>query len=1280
VCPTTYTNLGVQNSAAGSYELNRAVYTKTYATDGPYVVSSGSCCRISTLTNAPNGNWLFRSVVNLANGNSFSPVSGIPAVVAFKKGTITTTLIPNNDLDSSFPLTCALQTTAYGIPSYPVGLSVSSNCILTFDTTSNTINVGNTFAVDIVVTDTDPLRSSEMNIDFMIVISNNGSPSCTPSSQSVSVTCCGGSCQTSTTSFSVLDPDGDTVSWSLLTPPTGHSVAPGSNVPSGSNAVITFVPPGGWVGPVSSGTLRVVDSVGNVGFCPYNFNSLSSVLTVTITPTIVGACNALPGPYALACSGNTNAALSTTVQGACNTVTYTWSPGGQTTSSLSGLGAGTYTVTASDGVQTSSATYTVTSPTAYGTTLTLNSAAYSCGHFQCNGQASASLQLLVSPIGSCNLANPAPFLSWTSAGSGIGNNVYTPTGLVAGTYTATFHDSNNCLTTKSITLSEPSALSVSLTQTGNCGGATLLVSVSGGCPGYSISWTSNSGVTPSGFNPSSLPSGTYTATVTDANGCQIVRNYVVNYTPLTVSIDAVDKTCGHITCDESMDGALLSSVSGSCAPYTYVWTSSPGATVIPSGTVNPTGLSTGSYRLTVTDNGGNSRQSNVEVMSAPADLMISITQYPKACGHITCRGSNDARLTVTQLAPGCGSVTLSWASTGTAISNNNYNPTNLAPGTYTPSVSDANGCVFTASPVVIFQPATLLTASVTQYPKACGQITCNGNTDGRLLVTPSGGCPGYSISWVSTGTPVSNGVFNPTNLGIGTYTPTVTDQNGCTYSPGTFTIGQPPSPISASITQPSCRQLVLTVSGGCSPYSYSWTTTGGSGLVPTSKDQSNLSPGTYQVVVSDSNGCTATRSFTIAALTIDSGASIVASEWGNTGTPPVVGSPWVRGPAVDQVTSGTMQFAIYPSDFTVLQTSALSLTVNAITSSQTGFWGIAMGYNGPAQPYYLLTWNAVSSIVGCGTVNQGLRLLYVPAGVSACNIAQINNGVILLESSSVYPNTPWPAMTPFNLVVSYNTVRNTIRMSVGGIAQFLFASRLAHAQNAAIPSTLIAGGKWGLMTYNQDNILFSKLARDVIVTSCPDAALATVQKGFTGVSQCSAANSDISVDWGDSTLLETYTGGSAIIGFNAGTNTGTIRLQHRYESQGSYTVTVCILASFGSAPACDTFTVSVSDLYTLGVTSMQMLMYTKGELEWDISVTGVNPMIRGELHYKPANGGGFAFLLGTSSYSSGEMHFEAIHSILPGKYDMHMVLVNADCDFADSPVDFCVYLPYGKCT
>ncbi len=283
-----------------------------------------------------------------------------------------------------------------------------------------------------------------------------------------------------------------------------------------------------------------------------------------------------------------------------------------------------------------------------------------------------------------------------------------------------------------------------------------------------------------------------------------------------------------ILCAGEQSGALSVLVSGGSGNYTYQWNT---------GATGPklTGLGSGPYSVTVSD--GNVEVVLMVILEEPAPLEGEIQYRNNACADLL-----DSEAFV-NIGGGQPPYNYQWS---------NGSRTNLiqnmAPGTYSVTVTDANGCTWTES-VDIFSPAPLNLRLTKQ------DVDCFGESTGRLQADVKGGAGGYSFRW-SNG---SRAAVN-SNLSADVYSLTVTDANQCTVI-AMERITQPsPLLISFPEEETNCEAATVDIApqvkGGEQPYQYLWNTGA------TSPELVQVPAGTYSLTVTDANGCvkTATHS------------------------------------------------------------------------------------------------------------------------------------------------------------------------------------------------------------------------------------------------------------------------------------------------------------------------------------------------------------------------------------------------------------------------------------
>ena len=217
----------------------------------------------------------------------------------------------------------------------------------------------------------------------------------------------------------------------------------------------------------------------------------------------------------------------------------------------------------------------------------------------------------------------------------------------------------------------------------------------------------------------------------------------------------------------------------------------------------------GTYSVTITDSSGCSRVDTFTITSPSA-----LTSNPIQT-NVSCFGANDGSAGVT-VSGGVSPYTYTWSTTDTTSS-----ITNLAPGNYSVTVMDSNGCT-TVQNFTITEPNQLL-ANATGTNVACGGAPCTGS----VTASPSGGVPGFTYLWSTNSNPNLGTTPSLTNLCPDTYIVTVTDTNGCT-AVDSFTVTAPTTlTVALTSTDPTCNGLsngsaTATPSGGTAPYTYSW--------------------------------------------------------------------------------------------------------------------------------------------------------------------------------------------------------------------------------------------------------------------------------------------------------------------------------------------------------------------------------------------------------------------------------------------------------------------------
>ena len=749
-----------------------------------------------------------------------------------------------------------------------------------------------------------------------------------------------------TGSFLVSTLSGGTTPYSYLW--SNGQTAPGASGLAGSVAGTTY-------------TLTLTDANGCTISASGTITAPAAALSATATQTNV------------LCYGASTGVATATIAGGTTAYTYVWSNAGSTTNTISAIAAGTYTVTVTDAnACTLTQSFTITQP----------------GVFSVTGA-----QTAVTCNGGTNGQVTSTITGGTGAQTYLWSNAQTTAnavGLVAGTYTITVTDASACTVTASTEVTQPAAL-VAGVATGSdvsCFGGsngTIGAVATGGITAYTYNWNTVPAQTTAAAT--GLAAGTYTLTVTDANGCTTTVSDEITQPALLVAptYTVVDNVCyGGMTATAT----VLAATSGGISPYTYAWSTTPAQVV-----GNATGLAATTYTVTVTDANGCTKTATV-LPTQPTVIVPAAT----VTLNVLCKG----QATGTALASatgGTGAYTFSWS---TVPAQTAAGATGLLAGTYTVQVTDANGCTM-ATTATITEPATGVTVTGAATP-----VACNAGITGSVNITVTGGATPHTFNW-------SNGVTLQNNINVvaNTYTVTVSDNVGCTITK-TYAVTQPVAlavSAAATITNVTCNgaatgsiNSAAAISGGTTPYTYQWSST----PIQTTETATGLVAGTYVLTVTDAKGCQNGNTFTVtqtAAMAITTVSTDVLCRGAATGAITTTysgGTPahtflWSNGgntqnisslvagtytlTLTDQLSCTATATAVITQPTTAI-TATISSSNNVICNGGTNGNATVLGAGGTTfavAPLYMYNWNdvAMQTTATATNLSAGTYLVYV---------------------------------------------------------------------------------------------------------------------------------------------------------------------------------------------------------------------------------------------------------------------------------------------------------------
>lgn len=506
------------------------------------------------------------------------------------------------------------------------------------------------------------------------------------------------------------------------------------------------------------------------------------------------------------CFDSSDGSVSIDAEGGSGNFSYVWS-NGATGSNISNIPAGSYTVTVTDGngCQKTSG-YTLQEP------LPINISFPSVNNVTCNGLTNGS----ATAQGSGGNGNYT--YDWSNGASGR-----TVQNLAPGTYQVTVIDLQGCSEVSEVDITEPEPIQINEVDIipASCSGANdggIIVEALGPQTSYNFLW-SNGITSAANLN---IAAGTYTVTATDPIGCTASKSFTVGTNaPFSVVLSQVSQ----VTCFGLNNGSASVNVTPS-GNYTYLW--SNGAT-----TASVNNVPAGSYSVIASDDAGCESSPLLVLITQPAEILPNLSILE----NIDCFGDQSGSVAAAP-AGGAGSFTLTWSNglsldTLTNLSAGTYSVTivdgdmcsvqqsleltqppalsisvmqldtllcyddedgiialditggtgdieilwstgdttpiigSLGGGNYSVSVTDENLCILTDTFVIVQPDEIAVNAVITP-------VLPDSGGGGSITLTVSGGEPGYSYVW-------SNGELTKdiSELNIGVYTVTVTDDNGC---------------------------------------------------------------------------------------------------------------------------------------------------------------------------------------------------------------------------------------------------------------------------------------------------------------------------------------------------------------------------------------------------------------------------------------------------------------------------------------------------------------------
>ncbi len=705
-------------------------------------------------------------------------------------------------------------------------------------------------------------------------------------------------------------------------------------------------------------------AVVNGGTPPYNYywsngqsgqtisNPANGTLSVTVTDAAYANANgsttvAIPAAIVLTVTGAADPCLpggnylTAIVSGGTSPYNYVWTNGSSapTASNLTTAGYHFVTVTDSHGcIKVGGASYSppvqieaVSHPSKCGAT--------------CDGSVEAKILTGTGPFGYAWNAGSQPFSQQQAPAP-------------EGVYTVTVTDGTGCTDVETVFHDDPEPFTITFFSSNPCGSPTnVTANVTGNTPPYTYEWPNGQG----GQTGYGIQNGTWVFKVYDSQGCAKEATFSVAASSLQVNTTATQSLCAG-----QGGGTATVNPTGGSGTYTYMW--SNGQT-----TPTATNLAAGDYTVSVFDGTGCVKTTTVSVAEA-TPFIVSLTTSPYRC-------ENYGGSATVSISGGSGNFSYVWSD---PTLGNNASASNLQPGDYSVTVTDASGCT-SVVPIAIADGGM-------QISMSAQDASCDDNGAATLNVSGNEGQLSYSWSTGATGNSASN-------LAPGDYSVTVTDVNGCTETMPVpvednsfsldFTVLQTGCPGDAT----GVIQAVITGGNAGASYIYQWDNFAQSNTI------GGLTPGAYTVTVNDNQGCQQVATINLAstpeiavasnvinspcdnlsngnaAVEVNAGASPFTYLWSNGSTAPTAAGL----PAGDYVVTITDANGCTKTTDVALQNENMELEVNVMdpTCANTNDGTAIVNVSGGGAAPFTYTWSNGSTAPNLNGIPAGTYNLVV---------------------------------------------------------------------------------------------------------------------------------------------------------------------------------------------------------------------------------------------------------------------------------------------------------------